>query len=226
MVIGVLGALLLMVGGYVLTTNQINSRKSGISRAQKETAEAKQRAAALAPYARFAQIKATRLNSVRELAQGRFDWERMMRELALVLPTDVWLTDVSASTSPQSSDSGATGTPATPSTGATASGSVAGGTSPSLALTGCAKRQDDVATMMVRLRKLDRVTDVNLDESSKQDSSGGGGSAGTADSSPSASGSSQACPPKDYQFKLNVSFSAESSSGAARGVPARLGGGA
>ena len=34
------------------------------------------------------------------LADSRFDWERVMRELALVLPGDVWLTDLTATANP------------------------------------------------------------------------------------------------------------------------------
>ena len=31
--------------------------------------------------------------TVTSLADSRFDWERVMRELSLVLPADVWLTE-------------------------------------------------------------------------------------------------------------------------------------
>ena len=35
------------------------------------------------------------------LAQSRFDWERVLRELAIVIPEDVWLTNLTATVSPE-----------------------------------------------------------------------------------------------------------------------------
>ncbi len=40
-----------------------------------------------------------RVATVTSLADSRFDWERVMRELSLVLPSDVWLVDLTASAS-------------------------------------------------------------------------------------------------------------------------------
>jgi Tfp pilus assembly protein PilN len=208
-VLGVLGALLLMVVGYVLTTNQVNTRKTDIAKLEQETAEAKARADKFAPYQAFAQVKATRLESVRQLAGTRFDWERLMREVALVLPDDTSVTDLSASTAPQES---ATAPPATGAATATSSG-------PSLNLKGCAKRQPDVATLMVRLRRLYRATDVQLTESTAQDSGAGAGP--VTDSSTGSEG----CPPGSYLFDVTVSFSATDAE-VPKSVPARLGGGA
>ena len=34
------------------------------------------------------------------LADSRFDWERVMRELSLILPDDVWLTNLTGKASP------------------------------------------------------------------------------------------------------------------------------
>ena len=97
-VVGVLGALFLMVVVYVLTANKVNSHKTDIAQVERETQEAEARAAALAPYERFAQIKATRVASVTQLASQRFDWERMVREVALVLPAGTSVTELNATT--------------------------------------------------------------------------------------------------------------------------------
>jgi Tfp pilus assembly protein PilN len=215
-VVGVLATLLAMVAVYTFTVNQANSRKTDIASTKREAADAKQRARTLSPYARFARIKATRLQSMQQLAGGRFDWERMMRELALVLPEHVWLTDLSASTAGQNADSGQA---------ATSGSSESAGGSPSVSLTGCAGSQPDVATMMVRLRKLYRATDVKLDQSAEQgadDSGAGGASSGGSDS---ASSGTSGCPDKRFQFSVNVEFSPTAPAGSGQKVRPQLGGG-
>jgi Tfp pilus assembly protein PilN len=214
-VVGVLATLLAMVAAYTFTVNQANSRKTEIASTKREAADAKQRARALAPYARFARVKAMRLQSVQQLAGGRFDWERMMRELALVLPDHVWLTDLSASTTGQTETSGQSAASGSPE---------AAGGSPSLALTGCADGQPDVATMMVRLRKLYRATDVDLDQSSEQGADGSGASGASSGSSDSAGGTT-GCPDKRFQFNVNVKFSPREPASAGQKVRPQLGGG-
>jgi Tfp pilus assembly protein PilN len=222
-VLGVLGALLVMVLGYVLLSNQVNSRKSEIAHAKQETDEAKARTAQLAPYAAFSRIKETRLQAVKEQAAGRFDWERLMRELALLLPSDIWVTNMSASTDPEDSTSG--GTPPT-------AGSSTASSSPSVQLAGCARNQPDVAVLMVRLRKLDRATDVELTESAEQGAGGGAapsaGAASSGGSSSSGGGASDGCPDDRFQFDVTVTFSPASPGGESPGrrrVPTSLGGG-
>ena len=207
--IGALGLLLVMAVVYVLSANQANDRKTQIATVQQETAEAEARAAELAPYEAFAQVKATRIASVKDLADRRFDWERLMRELALVLPAGTSLTDLTASTTPTAD--GTAPAPADPA----AAGSAPSG--PTLALKGCAEEQPHVATLMVRLHRLYRASDVQLSESTEQDS-------GT--SAPVGSGAGAAgCPRDTYLFNLTVSFEPLELEQSKR-VPARLGGGA
>ena len=80
-VLGVLGALLLAVVAFVFTQNQVNDRTSQIAKAQAEAQQAEQRVASLGAFGSFASVKQQREESVRELANARFDWERFMREL-------------------------------------------------------------------------------------------------------------------------------------------------
>lgn len=210
-VLGVLGALLIAVLGVVLTQNQVNSRTGEIARAQQEQQEAEAKAARLGSFGQFAGIKETRLASVTDLAQARFDWERLMREVALVLPDDTWINEASAS---------ATGAieGETPPAGATASGG------PTLKLIGCAPSQTTVAEVMVRLRNLHRAQDVALTESGKPEIAEGAGAAAAAEPTQSVEGCGD-----DYQFDTTVSFSPGPITGAQAqpegGVPASLGGG-
>src|SRR5213078_1192958 len=168
-VLGVLGAVLVGLLVYVLTLNSINDSKSKITEATAEAARLNEQANSLGPYGDFAKIKAERVQSVKELAQGRFDYERLVRELAHVLPPDVWLVNASASsvasgTTPASS----TTPPATGSTGGTGSSATpAAPTGPTLKLQGCARDQSQVAVTLVRLRELQGATDVSLDHSTR-----------------------------------------------------------
>ena len=219
--IGALVVLLAMAVGYVMTSNSINSKKTDIASAQQETAAAKARVAELQPYQEFAQIKATRIASVRELASQRFDWERMMREVALVLPPGTSVTELNATTPTATpttgTPSGAPPAPPTPAAGVVATG-------PTLQLKGCAERQPDVATLMVRLRGLYGAADVTLTESTEPIPDPGDVSKAAQASTP---GSGDGCPADLYKFDVSVSFSPTATGDEqGSGVPARLGGGA
>jgi type II secretory pathway pseudopilin PulG len=226
--IGVLGALVLAVLLYVVTLNQIHSRTTDAARAESEAQQADARAATLGPFGQFAQVKATREASVKTLAEGRIDWERAVRELALVLPPDTWITEVDGSTGAQSADSARSSTP-TP-TPSTANASASAG-KPNLKLVGCAIAQPDVAVLLVRLRRLHDVEDVQLAESAREEtdanSSGTGGSSGGG--SESSGGADNGCG-HDFKFDLTVTFKANDADAApapkhAKKVPAVLGGG-
>jgi Tfp pilus assembly protein PilN len=234
-VLGVLGALLLAVLTFVFTQNQVSDRSGKIEKAQSEAQQAEQRAAALGAFGSFASVKQQREESVRELAKARFDWERFMRELALVLPAGTSLLDVSASTD-GSEASGASGGSApapapAPSTSSSSSSSSAAPTAttpaagPKAEITGCALSQKRVATLLVRLGALNGATDVELKESAADDSAAAGAEAPTD----AGAGGNTGCPPKKFRFDVTVTFApAEKPSAGDKPTktPARLGGGA
>jgi len=199
----VLGVLLLAVFLLVHTSNQVTDRKEQIAAAEREALDAETQAGTLASYGDFQEAKNTRTQSVGSLANGRFDWERFMRELARVLPSEVSLSTAEAAVT-----SGEEGAAATEATG------------PSATLTGCAVSHPDVATLMVRLRQMDRVTDVKLTESAKASDGGGSGQ-------PAAGGDGGGCG-ELVTFDVAVVFDpappVPDVAGVA-GVPASLGGG-
>lgn len=212
-VVGGLAMVLVMAIAYVFTANQVTSRESELARLQQETTVAQQRAATLSSFGSFAEVAQTRLASVRDLATVRFDWERVMREVAHVVPREIWLLDLSASTAPQDSSGGAADM--------NSPTSAAVPLSPSLKLSGCAPDQNDVANLLVRLHKLHDADDVSLAESTKQTG---------VDGAPSDSaGSSDSCPSNRYKFDVTVNFTAPSSASAEAEskdrVPVALGGG-
>jgi Tfp pilus assembly protein PilN len=224
-VLGVLGAVLVAVLVYVLTLNSINTSRTKITEATAEAARLNDQANSLGPYGDFAKIKAERVASVKQLAEGRFDYERMVRELAQVLPPDVWL--VNAAATSVAADTTATGTPATPATPGAATTPSTGG--PTLKLQGCARDQDQVAVTLVRLKELQGATDVQLDHSTRGEDTGTVATGPTAPAGASAGGDASCGNTggkPNYSFQINVSFAPPSSSSEPGNVPRRLGGGA
>jgi Tfp pilus assembly protein PilN len=218
-VLGVMGVVLIGVLGYVLTLNSINSSKTQITEATVEAARLNEQANSLGPYGDFAKIKAERVQSVKQLASQRFDYERLVRELAHVLPSDVWLVNASATN---------TASGATPAGGASpAAAALASAGGPTLTIQGCAKDQSQVAVTLVRLRELQGASDVSLDHSTQGEDKVSGATAAPA--SPAGGGGDDACGDTDgkpnYSFTANVSFAPLT--GPEQGkVPNRLGGGA
>lgn len=219
--IGVLGALLVAVLALVLTQNQINGRKGDVAKAEHEAQAATTRASALSSYGTFVQTKEARVQSVTGLADARFDWERFMRELALVLPSGTSLLSAAGSTAADgaAATSTSTSTPAAPASAATGTATAA---TPTVTLTGCASSQPRVAVLLVRLRHMYRVSDVQLGDSTETGataagSAAGGGGTGTG-----------SCSARRYQFQVSITFSAAPSqdTGKQRKVSGSLGGGA
>ncbi|MGE5282602.1 MAG: PilN domain-containing protein [Chloroflexota bacterium] len=196
----VLGALVLALAGVtmlVLTNNKVADRKAELAKVEQEDAAAKARAESLASYTQFAALHEARVQTIAGLADSRFDWERVMRELALILPHDVWLTSLDASAS--ASAGGATGSGG----GGDLSGSIAG---PSLSIVGCAAGQDAVAGFVTALKDIDGVTRVGVESSELAGKEEGAGSTSGSD----AGGGSSDCRTRSFiaQFKLVVAFDA------------------
>lgn len=195
----VLGALVLALAGVtmlVLTNNKISDRKGELAQVQSEDAAAQARAESLASYTQFAALHEQRLQTIASLADSRFDWERVMRELTLILPHSVWLTELEASAGGENSSGG--------SGGGSLSGSIAG---PSLSISGCAAGQDSVANFVTALKDIDGVTRVGVESSELAGEDEGAGSAGGSESE---GGSSGDCRTRKFiaEFNLVVAFDA------------------
>jgi Tfp pilus assembly protein PilN len=219
---------------YVLTLNSINSSKTEIGQAKADAARLTAQANSLGPYGDFAKIKTERVQSVEQLAQGRFDWERLVRELAHVLPSDVWLVNASASASGTPTPAaGGAATPAPATAAAPATGAASAGAGPTLTIQGCARDQSQVAVTLVRLRELQGATDVTLEHSTAGDDAASSSSAATTPTpTPSPTGTTTAdtgCGTThgkgNYSFQADVSFATPAGPTPGK-VPNRLGGGA
>lgn len=167
-IVGALVALLAGVTMVVLAGNQIEERKAEIARLEVEDAAEAARAQHLSAFVQFATMREQRLITVSSLADSRFDWERVMRELALVLPEDTWLVSLTATATPDTSTGG--------SGGGSGSGLRASAPGPALELTGCASGQKAVAGFVATLKDIDGVTRVGVESSELADQAAGGGS--------------------------------------------------
>jgi Tfp pilus assembly protein PilN len=146
--VGALVAVLAGVALLVTTGNQVTERETEVAQLKRENAAARAQARRLAPYVQFQTLHEERLATVSSLADSRFDWERVVRELSLVLPSDVWLTELNASASAESEGGGDT------------SGLRGSITGPAMVLDGCTVGQESVARFVNALKDIDGVTRV------------------------------------------------------------------
>jgi Tfp pilus assembly protein PilN len=209
--VGGLAVLLLAVAATALTSKQISDKESEKQGLEQELVEATARADSLKAFADFRAVQETRAATVSSLAQSRFDWERVIRELALVLPADVQLVGLSGSVSAEAE--------APESEGVSLRDDIPG---PALELTGCAPGQDAVAGLLAALEDIDGVTRVGLASSERPDNSQGtvaGGATG------GEGGDDQDCRVADFisRFEIVVAFDGVPTPGTATvapGVPA------
>jgi Tfp pilus assembly protein PilN len=190
-IVAALAVVLAATTALVLTNNQVADRKSEKATLEAEEQQAQDRASQLAAYTQFADLSTARWQTVASLARSRFDWQRVLHELAIVLPDDVWLVDVTGTVSPGVTVDGA----------ADVSGrdEVAG---PALAMVGCGVSQEAVARFAADLKDIDGVTRVGVQESKLPAADSATGSDTSSDTTN--------CQTRDFiaQFKILAAFDA------------------
>jgi Tfp pilus assembly protein PilN len=166
----VIGAMFAVVGAVALlasTSASVADRKAEIAALEVEQRDAQARADALRPFAQFAATRQARETTIDSLARSRFDWERVIGELSRVIPADIWLTELTATATPEASVEG--------SAGLSLRSQITG---PALELVGCGRDHESVAGLIAALEDIDGVTRVTATKSAKapagSDSSGGG----------------------------------------------------
>lgn len=136
------------VYAVVSTGNSISERQAQVTALEQELESSAARADALRSFSDFASLEQTRTATVSQLAASRFDWERVLREMALVLPEGITLTKLTGGIPGAAGDVGAADIDA-----------------PSLTIEGCTTDQEIVAGMIASLRDIDGVTRVGLAKS-------------------------------------------------------------
>jgi len=165
-VLALVAALALLVFLYGSARHQT---KSNHAQAQKLTAEAPQAESETGNLAKYNGLIAesqARTQAVEQLVDTRFDWAHAYHELGRVLPKQVSIASLSGTVG---SEKGSAASAASTGSSATPPGSI-----PTFTVTGCARSQTVVAQMLERLRLIDGVKEVALQNSV---SSSGGGSA-------------------------------------------------
>jgi len=209
--IGGLAVALLAVIGLAFTSKQISDHKNEVAQLQQEDQQATARAQSLQAFTTFRTIQESREATVSSLAQSRFDWQRVLNELARVIPSDVWLTQLAGTVNPgvQLND-------------APDVGIRSGVPGPALEMVGCAPSQDSVAGFVSDLENIDGVTRVGVQSSERPaDDATTGGSSGTTATSASGSSGTTDCRTRDFitKFELVVAFDAVPAPGTATSVP-------
>lgn len=196
-IVGVLALALVGVVLVVTTSNQISDRKAELATLEVRKAQAELTAHDLAPFTNFASLSQARTVTVSSLAQSRFDWERVLKELALVIPPNVTLENLTGTVS-----AGASVTGASSSSAAAPDASIAG---PSLVIQGCAEGQQGTAAFLAALKDIDGVTRVGMQSSELP-----GKETATTSGDSAAGGASDSCQtrPSIAHFQITVAFDA------------------
>ncbi len=215
-VLGLLAGAALLTFLYGSASHQLESRKAEAAALTNQAQQVQAQAAQLSSYTSFIQMREQRLQAISQLIGSRFDWSATMYELSRVLPANISLSSlqgtIGSATATASPSAAAPAAPAAGATASTTSATAAGsttsataaapvtsatppGATPTFTLSGCGGSQIAVAQMLVRLRLVSGVSNVNL-QSSARSGSGGGGSGGSGGT----------CPADDPSFTAQVSF--------------------
>ena len=140
------------MAAYVLAANTVKDRQAELAAVDGRVGRGDHEGEGLKPYADFESLANSRVQTVKDLATSRFDWEQALRDLSRAVPSDVTLASIKG-------DLGGT---------QTATGIRGAITAPAITLTGCTYSQTKVAKLMARLRTIDGVTRVSLSKSDKE----------------------------------------------------------
>ena len=171
----------LLVAGYLLASSGVNSNRSTLQALQDELASLPApKAAEPQQNPALASERQLRIAALGAALQSRLVWDRVLREISAVLPSDVWLTTMSAkapelpetvptattptpaaSATPASTDTTATTTTATTTTTPAAAAPVPAPAQP-MTFVGYTYSQEGVARLLSRLAVVPALQNVKL----------------------------------------------------------------
>lgn len=195
--IGALALALLGAIALAFTSKQISDRKSEVAKLQTQEQQAEAKAQSLQAFANFRAVQQQRSSTITSLAQSRFDWQRVINELARVIPSNVWLTQLAGTANPQVSVANAPEIQIRD--------TVPG---PALELVGCTVSQDATAGFVSALEEIDGVTRVGLQSSGKADDPSSTSGATASSDSGQQTNSECRTNPKLVKFEIVVAFDA------------------
>jgi len=192
-VVGGLALLLVAVSAMVYLGNQLSDKQAEASSLEAQATETEARAQSLASYVSFQEMKDQRVETIDSLAKSRFDWERVIRELSVVLPRGVWLQNLTGTVAPDVQVDDQASIPQR--------ADIPG---PALELVGCARSQPEIARLIAAMHDIDGVTRVTAVNGIKADTPNDGG--GASDSG--QPNTDVGCPSSAPAFQLVASFDA------------------
>lgn len=157
-VIGALVLVLCAVSAIAVFDKHASDKQTEVDALEAQVQSAQAEAASFDSFTSFQQLHDARLATIDSLAKSRFDWERVMRELSIVIPDDVFLTNLTGTVTPAVS--------VTNGAGLSLRGSIPG---PALELVGCARNQRTVARLIAAMDDIDGIGRVVVSNSSKAD---------------------------------------------------------
>jgi Tfp pilus assembly protein PilN len=197
-VLVVLALVVAMSAAFALTNRSLSRHRTELSSVQAQVQVAQAQAGELASYTTFSGVRQKRVDTVKSLATSRFDWSHALHEVARTIPSDAWLVSLRGTVTPATSVDGGTSDPLRASI-----------STPALEMVGCTTSQDEVASLISSLRRIDGVTNVSLSSSEESDPAKGGTS--TASGGGDQGGDCRFGHAKYPQFSLTLFFDAPSS---------------
>jgi Tfp pilus assembly protein PilN len=195
-IIGFLVLAIAVVAYITSLGNKIDEHKADIASLQGQVEQSQARASALQPYVELATVRQARTVTIDSLAKSRFDWERVLRELAKVTTPSISLSNLTGTVAPDVDVEGAADV--------SLRDQVPG---PALEITGCATSQRTLADFVAALHDIDGVTRVAAETSAKADKPDKQAGA-TSDQAPTAQTTGECARPKDTNFQLVAAFDA------------------
>ena len=159
----VISALLAVM--FLSASAGVAKKQRALEQVQAEFAAIPAPAPASPVVAELPQQRQTRVTALSTVLGQRVAWDRLLREVSQVVPSDVWLVTLNA---------------LAPSIAPSSAATPAGGAAPqqSFMVTGCTYSQDSVARFLSRLSVVPDLTSMTLGKSESSDSGGGGGGGG------------------------------------------------
>ena len=162
--VALLGVLVLagLGGGYLFTSAGVTSKQSELDDLRAQLAELEvpaEKPGEAAVDGEAVLEGQARTTALATALASRIAWDRVLREVSLVVPDSVWLTQLTAAT-PNAAPGGA----------AAVAPAIAAGSSPNtLTATGYATNQESVAVLLARLESIPELTSVQLLSSTRVD---------------------------------------------------------
>jgi Tfp pilus assembly protein PilN len=165
--VGLLGIVVVagLGGGYLFASAGATSKQSEVDdlRAQLAALQLQSETPVQADTA-LTSVADARRTALSSALASRIAWDRILRKFSLVIPEDVWLTQITASTPNASSGTATAPTPSVET----------GTTSPnSFSITGSAPEQETVALLLSRLANIPEFTSVQLESSARNQGGAG-----------------------------------------------------